>query len=75
MHYLIKYSLYLKTLLRDSVSWSKKHRQKDLSGAESHNLPVKGMYPGHARQPSKARFLRGNLSDGLWVTRVRQPVQ
>ena len=33
------------------------------------------MYPGHARQPSEARFLRGNLSDGLWTMHVRQPVQ
>ena len=56
MHYLIKHSFYLKTLLRDSVAWSKKHRQKDISGAEPHNLPVKGTYPGHAHPPSRPGF-------------------
>ena len=64
---------YLKTLLRDSIAWSKKHRQKDVSGAASHSLPVKGMYPGHAHQPSKAWFLRGNLPDGCGGDTCKTP--
>ena len=60
------FTLSKDSLLRGSVIWSKEHRQKDISGVESHNLPLIAVYLGHVHQPSKAQFVCGNLSDGEW---------